>query len=155
MVLLSGDIKQTYLRNYKKKAIRVLTKAKYNAHTMPLLKQENLLSLEDMYKLNCLKFYHKYLNSNLPEYFQGFYGRANRTYNTRNTLPDIQHTRTNIAKNRLRHYIPNLLRNTSESVLSKLSTHSLKGFSEYTKRYYIEKYQSTCSILNCYICNDT
>ena len=141
------------LNKLQKKAIRILTKSKYNAHTMPLLKQENLLSIEDIYKLNCLKFYHKYKNSNLPDYFHNFFQRANN-YNTRNTLPDIPHSRTNLCKNRIRHYVPVLLRNSPISIISKVDTHSLHGFTEYVKRYYISQYNPICSIRNCYICNN-
>ena len=156
MELHYGDIRLTELTNYRKKAIRVLSKSKYNAHTAPIFKQENLLSILDIYKLNCLKFYHKYINAKLPEYFKDFFKHPSHRYNTRNTLPDIPHSRTNISKNRLRHYIPTLLRNSiDENIISKVHTHSLYGFSQYVKRVYIAKYQTECLIPNCYICNTT
>ena len=145
--------KSSRLVKLQKKAIRVLSKSKYNAHTEPILKKESLLSIDDIYHLNCLKFYHKYVNSKLPSYFKDYYERRSHHYNTRSTLPDIQYSRTNYSRNRLRNYIPVLLRNTTDSIISKVNTHSLKGFSEYIKRVYIEKYQSFCTNRNCYVCN--
>ena len=93
------------------------------------------------------------MNSKLPSYFKDYYERRSHHYNTRSTLPDIQYSRTNYSRNRLRNYIPVLLRNTTDSIISKVNTHSLKGFSEYIKRVYIEKYQSFCTNRNCYVCN--
>ena len=43
--------------------------AKYNAHTEPLLKGCNILKIEDIFKLSCLKLYHKYINRMLASFF--------------------------------------------------------------------------------------
>ena len=34
----------------QKKAIRIITKSRYNAHTSPLFKNLNILKLDDLYK---------------------------------------------------------------------------------------------------------
>ena len=36
-----------------------VTESKYNAHTEPLLIKENMLKLEDLFKLQCVKLMHK------------------------------------------------------------------------------------------------
>ena len=43
----------------QKKAIRVIAKQKYNAHTDPLFKEYKLLKIEDIFKTQSLKFLHK------------------------------------------------------------------------------------------------
>ena len=53
----------------QKKAIRIITLSKYNAHTAPIYKELKLLKVSDIYKLQELKFYHKLINKQLPEYF--------------------------------------------------------------------------------------
>ncbi len=44
--------------------------SKYNAHSEPLFKQLNLLKIEYILRLNKLKFYYKYENGLLPDYFK-------------------------------------------------------------------------------------
>ena len=43
---------------------------KHNAHTDPLVKKLNILKYKDIFELCQLKFYHKYMNQELPLYFQ-------------------------------------------------------------------------------------
>ena len=53
----------------QKKAVRIITNSKYNAHTEPLFKYFNLLNVQDLYILQILKLYYKAVNSILPKYF--------------------------------------------------------------------------------------
>ena len=48
------------LNKIQKKAIRIITSSRYNSHTEPLFKQLNMLKLEDLLKLQQLKFYFKF-----------------------------------------------------------------------------------------------
>ena len=41
-----------------------------------------------------------------------------------------------------------------ENIKDKVYTHSSPGFSTYTKKIYIEKYENSCQIRNCYVCNN-
>ena len=50
--------------------------------------------------------------------------------------------------------LPILLNNTPECIKEKLYTHSLNGFTYYIKNHTINKYSSTCIIVNCYICGN-
>ena len=62
-----------YCRRIKllqKKVIRTITVSKYNANTEPLMKTLSILNIEDMLKLNILKWYYKYCHKQLPVYFQ-------------------------------------------------------------------------------------
>ena len=46
------------LNKLQKRAIRVITNSKYNAHVEPLLKMLNLLRLTDIFKINMLKMFY-------------------------------------------------------------------------------------------------
>ena len=142
----------------QKKAVRIITGSKYNAHTEPLFKENSLLKLDDIFKLQCLKLYHKYQNNNIPLYFQSMFSE-NATvhfYNTRqNKKLHIQGTRTRAAAHCIRHYIPKLMYEMPLSITEKLATHSYEGFSIYVKKFFILKYSTECTIPHCFVCDQT
>ena len=49
--------------------------AKYNEHKEPLSKDNNLLMIENIFKLNCLRFCHKFINKNVPKFFKDIFTR--------------------------------------------------------------------------------
>ena len=44
----------------QKKIIRIITNNKFNAHTDPIFKSLGFLKIQDIYRLNVLKFYYKH-----------------------------------------------------------------------------------------------
>ena len=52
----------------QKRSARLIDNSKYNSHTDPIFKTKNILKLEDLFKLNCCKFYYKKLKGSLPSY---------------------------------------------------------------------------------------
>ena len=64
----------TRIYKLQKKAIyiRTISKSKYNAHTEPIFKKLQFLKLNDIFKLQQLKFYYKHIKGDLPKYFQHF-----------------------------------------------------------------------------------
>ena len=68
-----------------KQAIRTIHKAKYNAHTEPLLKKSQLLTLEHLHEQQIVAFMYDYLNSKLPS-----------SYN--NAFPLVTETRTRTTR---------------------------------------------------------
>ena len=62
---------QNYKRVFKlqKRAIRIITCSRYNAHYEPLFKELKLLKVEDILKLQQLKLYYKLVHRQLPSYF--------------------------------------------------------------------------------------
>ena len=60
-----SNINPLYVK--QKKAIRIITKASYNSHTQPLFKEQKIITLEDVFKLNVCKFMYDYHNHNLPK----------------------------------------------------------------------------------------
>ena len=55
----------------QKRAVRfkIITLAKFNAHSEPIFKSLNLLKVQDIFKICQIKFYHNYLNKNLHDFF--------------------------------------------------------------------------------------
>ena len=140
----------------QKKAIRTITRSKYNAHTEPLFKQLNLLKVEDIFKVNILRMYYKCCNNTIPMYFRGMFPAQStrHTHNTRaGSNPIMHHFNTAGGRYSIRHFVPELLRQTPSCIIDKIETHSLQGVARYAKTYYLSQYKAVCNIPNCYICH--
>ena len=113
--------------------------------------------LEDMFKINMLKWYHKYMNNKLPHYFKGYKIQTQENIHDHDTRNKSNVTRPlsriHAARKCLRNHISVIIRATNPNVLEKTKTHSFQGFSRYAKDRIIEQYQEECVIENCYICN--
>jgi len=140
----------------QKKVIRILSLSRYNAHTEPLFKILKLLKVKNILKLQELKFYYKYKNNKLPHYLQSLPFHPNTE--THNYATRIQHnihqpfTKHAFAKNCIRSDIPNIINISPNSILDKIYTHSLQGFSGYIKAHFLQSYQENCTIMDCYVC---
>ena len=134
----------------QKKAIRIITRSNYVAHTEPLFKFLNTLKIEDIFLLNILKFYYKFKNNELPQFFQSFRIQSRseiHNYNTRQKDSLCTSRTTRIFADRcLRNYTPC-------KILEKVFTHSFQGFCKYIKLQKINSYQIECAIPNCYVCS--
>ena len=141
----------------QKKSVRIITCSQYNAHTEPLFKKQKILKINDLFKLNALKFFYKLKNNKLPSYFTSINVHSHSVshdYNTRsNRFIRDNHTRTQFAQNCIRNRLPSIVNNTDNLIISKVDTHSYKGFSNYIKQHMIKQYSAECILLNCYICN--
>ena len=149
--------KQHRLVKQQKKAVRVISKSKYNAHTEPIFKDLNMLKLSDIYILKSLIFYYNYKHQTLPQYMCDLYITSSydvHSYQTRqrNQLRP-SHTRMKRNENRLETFLPKLINKTANEIKEKINTHSLQGFKQYIKRWLINKYETVCLITNCYVCN--
>ena len=113
------------LKKMQKRIIRIITCSKYNAHASPLFKSLRILTLDDMLRLNTLKFYYKYLHNELPPYFYSFNIREQgdrHTYDTRNSGQlQVEMTRTEYADKRLRIYLPTLVNDTPTDILAMIT----------------------------------
>ena len=140
------------LTNLQKRAIRIISNSKYNAHTIPIFKKLNLLQINDIFKLQCMKFYHKYINNQLPEFFQTFYISDSTRSSIRHDILHVPQITTESARKRLRFFIREFLRNLTDSVKAKLFTHSLNGFANFYKKTLISSYVEFCNVRNCRSC---
>ena len=140
----------------QKKALRIITLSNYISHTEPLYKQLSLLKVDDILKLQQLKFYYKYLHNDLPRYLQNWrfvfkcevHGHDTRYKNKIYTYKIIHE----FAKKCLRHNLPLLLNNLPDIVKEKLMSHSTQGFVNYVKQYFLQSYEVICTRQNCYVC---
>ena len=155
--ILAWGYEYNRVYNLQKKALRIMTGSKYNAHTEPLFKQLNIMKLEDSFSLQCLKFYHKFKTNSLPKYFANIFTRNSEihSYGTRSReqLHYFPFKKTGASKC-LRHSVPNLLTEIAPNVLSKLNTLSLEGFSSFYKTFVVSAYDPVCHVRNSYICKN-
>ena len=141
----------------QKKIMHIICSSNYNAHTEPLFKTLKLLKLTDIMKLNTLKFYYKRKAKKVPAYFENYTILSQEDIHDRDTRFNhrINRNVTRIVTQQkcLRNHLPVILKSTPSNILSKISTHSYNGFSNYTKDRYIENYSMVCHIQNCWVCS--
>ncbi len=115
----------------QKKAVRMISRSKYNAHTDPLFKELKQLKVMDIYKLNEFKFYHKYINNKQQQYFQQLHLIPNHIIHNHTTHhnQNIHITRENnkFAQLCIRYNIPHLINNAHPLIKPKFATHSIQG----------------------------
>ena len=125
------------LEKLQKKCIRSISRSKYNAHTDPLFKTFGILKVYDLFVLASMKFYHKFCNLLLPNFFNDwtFSIQGNvHSYATRYT----HHFRANItrtyqAQKCLRNLLPSILNQFPAALINQVHTHSLHGFTNNCK----------------------
>lgn len=138
----------------QRKSVRVITNAKYNAHTDPIFKKLGLLKVTDLLALQELKFAFKLENKMLPYYFRtSLFIRHSEIHDhdTRNaqnlTVPTNRH---HFVSNSIKYRLPDTYNDCPKHIKSKIYTHSIEGFARYVKKDLIEKYPSSCTVRDCY-----
>ena len=106
--------------------------------------------------LSKIKFYHKYINGNLPPAFANlsFHSVSSRhDHNTRqkNNLL-LAKPKHNFACASVSYSIPKLINTLPEPISSKFSTHSIKGLCLYIKTITLRSYEELCNLVGCYAC---
>ena len=140
----------------QKRAVRVITKSHFLAHTDPLFKTEKILKVEDIFKASCLKLYYKLINNQLPIHIKKLFNFNNQRHFRVNTdfhLIDFN-CNDEKGKKRIRYYLPVLIKDIENSILRKSISLSISSFKLCLKNYFLYKYDDTpCHDLNCYPCN--
>ena len=145
------------LAKLQKRAVRIITNSKYNAHTEPLYKELQLLKITDIFDVQCMKFWYKFSNNTLPNYFRTMFRYNNTLYDVETRNHDRMHvfpTRTFGARNVLRHRIPELVYQFPTGIIEKAQTHSITSFSNHIKQHILNSYSYHCIEPNCYVCNN-
>ena len=117
---------------------------------LPWHKKLSILKVDDIFKLQVLKFYFNYCHNNVPICLQSFdfVGRSETHYVTRNKEKlGTTKTRTKIAGLSLRHVTFSIVNDTASSIIDKIYTHV------YIKKYIINTCQIECTSNNCCVCN--
>lgn len=145
----------------QKKLIRNITRSNYIAHSEPILKRLNLLSVTDMFSLKVLKFLHKLSHNKLPTYFNTYRPYLEKIitpYSLRPhplPLPPTNHV---YAESRLIVQLVKIKNEYSKNeplIIKKICdrSHSLYGFSNYVTNIMLNKYSYQCHKLICRTCN--
>lgn len=140
----------------QKRAIRIISHCKYNAHTQPLYKALRILKFPDVLTRKIYKFYYRLGHNCLPKYFSETLmlnkQKNTHSYNTRNELYILPKIKHKFAEYNIRYQLPLELNRNNVNILQKLQTHSEFGFSVYVKTFLLNAYNETCNLQNCYIC---
>ena len=143
----------------QKKAVRIVNLSSYRAHTEPIFKTLKLLKVEDILKIQILKFYYKYKHQMLPHYLQNlpFYQIMDiHNYPTR-AHTDIRHPQIHhmYMKKCIRYTVSEVVNQTPSCITDKVFTHSIQGYSKYIKIYIINTYSLECNKPECYVCRNS
>ena len=119
-----------------KRAVRVISCSKYNAHKDPLIKQLHLLKVNDIFYLNALKLFCKLYKNCLPVYvthmLQDF--SCEYDHNTRQILVlNNVFSSSRYGEKYIRFYVPLVVNSCSQCVLENVTTHCYQGFISYIK----------------------
>ena len=151
--ILNWGFKANKIVRLQKRAIRVITNSKYNAHVEPLLKKLNLLKISDIFRNSLLKLYYKYKSGNLPHYVMHMFSTESNVhrYNTRSNAI-LNHPVTNLfgSEKCVRYHLPRLVEETDSNILEKVDSHCYTGFSIYLRKICVQSYKSECNQPNCY-----
>ena len=156
-ILLWGSETES-IHKVQKRALRIISDNKFNAHTEPICRAERLLKVKDIYRLGIYKFYYKLINNHLPHYFQDFtptFSVGVNHYSLRNPIRQIPRIKHEFPRHSLRYKLIETLNNTSETIIEMAISQSQKNCIAYIKNDMIATYRDCCDIPNCYICSDT
>ena len=104
--------------------LRIISGSKYNAHKEPICREEQLLKVNEIYKLAIYKFYFKLINNELPRYFQDFtptFSDGVNHYLLRNLSRQIAKIVHEFPKHSLRYKLIFTLNNASTTIIEKAS----------------------------------
>ena len=145
------------IEKLQKRALRIIAKVKRNYHTNPLFKKLYVLKIDDLKTLQEYKFFHKLVNKKLPKFFDTFsFTRHIDIHNyptRRNCLHITPRLRYQTSMCSVRFRLPFTLNEAPNSILEKMSTHSIQGLCYYFKKTCVDLYPETCEIRSCYVCN--
>jgi hypothetical protein len=126
----------------QKKAVRIIAKATYLAHTAPLFKKLGLLMVRDLFKYSVAQFMFKFNINQLPTTFNCFFNavRSVHDYNTRHSLYGfmIPTCKTTLRQKCIRYQGPHIWNDLPDDI--KILT-SLNLFKKKLKMYYLDLYE--------------
>ena len=147
------DNKRIY--KLQKKALRLICKTKYNAHTDPLFLKLNTLKAKDIFQIQCLRFFYHHEKGDSPAYFRNLIERnmSGHSHDTRqrDRFQSINAHKISSEKT-LRHFLPKLLITIPDNVTNSVYTHSLQSVRHKFKSFALNSYEKHCKIRNCYVC---
>ena len=141
-----------HISKLQKRALHIMINSRYNAHTEPHFKKLTLLKVNDLFDVQCLKFWYKFLNNKLPNYFRDMFKFNHELHDIETRNHHCLHlypTCTSGARNVLRHHIPELLKKFPQYLIDRIKMHSTYSFSHQIKSYLVDLYSYACNNINC------
>jgi hypothetical protein len=144
----------------QKKAIRLITLSKYNAHTEPIFKKLNILPLPDLITFFQVQFVHRFIDNLLPQSFSNTWTRNNDRNIGQNAMQlrnyqslHIPFTRTVQMSHLPFFYLPKIWNNFPDNTIKNINTKQL--FDENLKQYFLNDLNETvvCDRLFCPACS--
>jgi len=155
--ILAWGFNLSRITKLQKRSIRLVSGAKYNAHTEPIFKYNQVLKVEDIFSLRNLLLYYRIKNDLAPAYFVRYLivAQEQHHYNTRRrlsqTLPCPRSNKVMSTKC-TRFSLVNTVNNTPADITSNMSMSEI-SFKKLCKKYFTNNYKTQCLVQNCYICN--
>ena len=125
------------LKRLQKQAIRVITCSDCNAHTEPLLKKLNLLSLSDILILNIFSTYYNLKNDKLPVCVTNMFSTFSRAHahDTRlDMILDESHSQTASGELCIRQFLPKTVNNFDPDLKAMVVSHSYQSFTQMLRK---------------------
>ena len=145
------------MQKIQKKGIRHTCNARYNDHTEPLFKIEQILKLNDLYKLQCVKIVYKKIHNKLHPYI------------TSKLLTNLEITQKHTRKsddihiheidkslatvNSINLKVGTVWNDLDSEIKNKAHTVTIATFTKDVKKSYISRYSDVCIKENCYTCD--
>ena len=140
--------------NIQKKAIRIMANSKMNAHTFPIFRENKLLTVEDIYKISCLKMHYRIENALSAPYFSTLrvVNHDTHTHNTRNRTLRFFEPKLKTHQDCFRFSLPKILADIPDSLLEGIFNVSIQTFKNKLKFFFIRKYPLVCLQYPCQPC---
>ena len=143
-LLAWGSANKTALDPIIKKqkcAIRIVSRAAYNAHTEPLFKKHEILRFEDLHISSVIQFMHSYMFDRLPPSFNGTWVLNSLRNNTNAGLRTatelyVPWHRLNFSARLPLHFFPKIWNEVNDKKLK--NTMNVKTFKENLKKYFLD-----------------
>ena len=153
--VLQNTIKRLIL--LQKKAIRIATNSRYNSHTIPLFKRNEILPLEEQSKYSKIMIMYDYINNKLPKSFDETWKRNHQRHQRNMTLRNANHFHVPFVRltTQMKFPIADIPRLWNENVIDKEIDDNVtrKTFSCMMKTYFLDSLELVCSRRNCSECS--
>ena len=136
----------------QRKAVRLVARAKYNAHTDPLFKMFRILKHSDLVHLNQTVFVRMFKNKKLPCSFDNFF--QNLTLEEQKSRDDDYNLKQKSNNSNLFLYYPSvqLIRNWNRNSIVLKSEADISCLKNDFTTFKLNSYEEDCNKLNCYVC---
>jgi len=137
----------------QKRSVRLINGSKYNSHTGPIFRSLRLLTLQDIFHLECCKVFAKFCQGQLPQYLNNIFVNSSSTplYSFRNTTNiTTPLVKTKFEEQLILFKVASAWNSLPINIKSyKEHPKSVKYFCNQFKNHKLSNYSTSCLIHNC------